>query len=111
MTFLDVLRFDDDIDLHARMLVDVVKKQQCEASNEITGNNDWSDEYEDYKMDSMLFGVDYVDPVSLTRHQIKENLKHHNLRNITEEEFAEDVASDTNSNGIQSISFQVIFIG
>ncbi|KAL7540689.1 hypothetical protein ACHAXR_011478 [Thalassiosira sp. AJA248-18] len=73
------------IDLHARMMVDTKEDKVDEIGNR------WSNEYEDYTMDSMLFGVDYVDPISLTRHSLPPPEK--------------DVASDTDSNGIQSIPF------
>jgi len=87
------------VDLHARMLVDVKKDKVDEISNV------WGNEYEDYTMDSMLFGVDYVDPVSLTRHQIqKENMRLEQMRKSEADELS-DVASGTDSNGIQSIPF------
>lgn len=69
------------LDLHARMLT--------HRKDEVDLGNTWSNEYEDYTMDSMLFGVDYVDPVSLTRHSIKKNLSE----------------NDIDGNGIESLPY------
>lgn len=80
------------LDLQARMLVD-----REDVAHDVS--NAWSNEYEDYTMDSMLFGVDYIDPVSLARHQIKKKLSKE--QNLTSEPI--DFVSDIDSNGIQSI--------
>lgn len=82
------------IDFQARMLID-----REDLVHDVS--NAWSNEYDDYTMDSMLFGVDYVDPMSLARHQIKENLK--NEQNLKREPM--DLVSDIDSNGIQSIRY------
>ena len=86
------------IDLHAKMLVDI--KQDDEVGDAL------SNEYEDYTMDSMLFGVDYVDPICLTRAQIKENMKREPIETLDD---SSDVASNTDANGIQSIPFSSNF--
>ena len=84
-------------DLHARMLVDIVED---DIIDEI--GNAWSnDEYDDYTMDSMLFGVDYVDPISLTRHQIKAKMK----RDQISKPLSSDDVNNTDKNGIQSIPY------
>ena len=61
----------------------------------------WSNEYDEYTLDSMLFGVDYVDPMSLTRHQIKKNMK----KSEYLKREPPDIMIDVDSNGIQSIPF------
>ncbi len=61
----------------------------------------WSNEYDEYTLDSMLFGVDYVDPMSLARHQIKENMKKSEYLKSE----PPDIVIDVDSNGIQSIPF------
>ncbi|KAL3756561.1 hypothetical protein ACHAWU_009955 [Discostella pseudostelligera] len=82
------------IDFQARMLVD-----REDLVHDVS--NAWSNEYDDYTMDSMLFGVDYVDPMSLARHQIKKNMKkEQNFKSVPI-----DLVSDVDSNGIQSIPY------
>jgi hypothetical protein len=50
------------IDLHARIVLEKRKPVDEEVKNIL------SDEFEDYTIDSMLFGVDYIDGAALTRH-------------------------------------------
>lgn len=88
------------LDLHARMLVDV--KTEDGELDEI--GDVWSNEYDEYTLDSMLFGVDYVDPISLTRHQIKENMRRERISKPLSDE-ASDVVNDTDQNGIQTVPF------
>jgi len=81
------------LDLHAKLL------ESSDVKENETSDTDhlWGKDYEDFTMDSMLFGVDYVDPISLTRHQIK---------NMTQENTSSDESSDgADRNGIQSIPF------
>ncbi|KAL3810276.1 hypothetical protein ACHAXA_008644 [Cyclostephanos tholiformis] len=88
------------VDLHARMLVDIVEDELEDEIHEI--NNAWSsDEYDDYTMDSMLFGVGYVDPMSLTRHQIKHKMRSEKICKPT----SSDDMNRTDKNNIQSIPF------
>mmetsp|Transcript_39976 Transcript_39976/g.96200 ORF Transcript_39976/g.96200 Transcript_39976/m.96200 type:complete len:1166 (+) Transcript_39976:187-3684(+) len=89
------LRFSG-LDIHARMLVDIIK----EHDDDEIGNVWSSNAYEDYTMDSMLFGVDYVDPISLTRHQIRKE-----IGSMPPVDELSRVMSDTDSNGIQSVPF------
>lgn len=88
------------LDLHARMLVDVKK----DSDDENAGSWSRSSEYDDCTMDSMLFGVDYVDPISLTRHQIKEKMKRERISNNAEGEVTK-APTDTDFNGIQHVPF------
>ncbi|KAL3799729.1 hypothetical protein HJC23_010379 [Cyclotella cryptica] len=83
------------VDLHARMLSEV----KDEPTDEIAAA--WGSEYDDYTIDSMLFGVDYVDPISLTRHQIRERMKRERLEYTT----TNKSRIDTDANGIQHIPF------
>ncbi|KAL7478422.1 hypothetical protein ACHAW6_004184, partial [Cyclotella cf. meneghiniana] len=87
------------VDLHARMLSEV----KDEEADEIAAA--WSREYDDYTMDSMLFGVDYVDPISLTRLQIRERMKREKLEYAT----TSKSRIDTDTNGIQHIPFESNF--
>ena len=88
------------VDLHARMLVDIVEDEMDDAIYEI-GNTWCNDEYDDYTMDSMLFGVGYVDPISLTRHQIKHKMRREKISNP----LASDDVNRTDKNTIQSIPY------
>jgi len=81
------------LDLHARMLVETTEDKDENAINPT-----WSNEYEDYTMDSMLFGVDYVDPITLTRHQIK-----HRMSKIYADPKLPYDSQGIGLNGIQSI--------
>jgi len=54
------------VDFHARLLMDTK-----DSTREV--ETVCQDEYEDYTLDSMLFGVDYIDPISLTRHQVNKH--------------------------------------
>ncbi|KAL7471757.1 hypothetical protein ACHAXS_012045 [Conticribra weissflogii] len=81
------------LDLHARILVEVTEDEDENAINTV-----WSNEYEDYTMDSMLFGVDYVDPITLTRHQIK-----HRLHNKPDNRIIPNGSQGVGVHGIQSI--------
>ena len=53
----------------------------------------------------MLFGVDYVDPISLTRHQIKQNMRRDRQlsKSLTDTDTDEqpDVVGGTDLNGIE----------
>lgn len=61
----------------------------------------------------MLFGVDYVDPISLTRHQIKQSMRRDRQLSksltdtVTDEQ--PDVVGGTDHNGIESIPFPSSF--
>lgn len=79
------------LDFQSRLLVD-----REDLVHDVS--NAWSNEYDDYTMDSMLFGVDYVDPMSLTRHQIKAKMK-------KSQYLESEPQNDVDSNGIQSIPF------
>ena len=62
----------------------------------------------------MLFGVDYVDPISLTRHQIKQNMRRDrqlskSLTDTDTDEQPPDVVGGTDLNGIESIPFSSSF--
>ncbi|KAL7553614.1 hypothetical protein ACHAWF_016916 [Thalassiosira exigua] len=86
------------LDFHARMLVDI-KKEEPEDIDQA-----WGNEYEDYTMDSMLFGVDYVDPMSLKRHESKDDTRQDKMCKQLS-----DVTSEGDANDIQTIPFQSDF--
>ncbi|KAL9184406.1 hypothetical protein ACHAXT_002492 [Thalassiosira profunda] len=81
------------LDLHARMLIDV------KGRDEDALGKAWSREFEDYTMDSALFGVDWIDPDALARHQIREKMKRESIAHPEESAGG----SDADSNGIHSI--------
>jgi hypothetical protein len=90
------------IDLHARLV-----SEKREAVDE-DPKNILSDEFEDYTMDSMLFGVDYIDPASITRHANKQKML---IEQRTTPAVDKLKTSERNvdSNGIESIPFSSNF--
>ena len=92
------------IDLHARF---VIEKRRAVVDEDL--KNILSDEFEDYTMDSMLFGVDYIDPVAFTRHANKQKMLIEQRTTIPASDKL--AASDRNvdSNGIESIPFSSNF--
>jgi len=86
------LRFSG-LDLHARMLMR--REDEVEIDN-------LDNEYEDYTLDSMLFGVDYIDPVSLNKHQVRKSMEARHLSKSLTDELVE-IKNSTDKNGIESI--------
>lgn len=86
------LRFSG-LDLHARMLMR--REDEVEIDN-------LDNEYEDYTLDSMLFGVDYIDPVSLNKHQVRKSMEARHLSKSLTDELIE-IKNSTDKNGIESI--------
>jgi len=81
------------LDLHARMLM----RREDEVDIDNLDN-----EYEDYTLDSMLFGVDYIDPISLNKHQVRKSMEAEHLsKSLTDESI--DIENSTDKNGIESI--------
>ncbi len=90
------------IDLHAK----IVTEKRTAVDEDL--KNILSDEFEDYTMDSMLFGVDYIDPASITRHANKQKIL---VKQMTAPTVDKLKASERNvvSNGIESIPFSSNF--
>lgn len=89
------------VDLHARLLMN--------SSSQISqqGDTAFQDEYEDYTLDSMLFGVDYIDPISLTRHQVnkhEEQIRKDQLERISSTR-SDEVTKGVDRNGNQMVPF------
>ena len=91
------------VDLHARIVI----YKRREVDDEL--KNILSDELEDYTLDSMLFGVDYIDPTTFTRLANKQKMLTEQKNTIPA--IDELAASDCNidSNGIESIPFSSNF--
>ena len=91
------------VDFHARLLVD---NSSSQSSQEV--DTAFQDEYEDYTLDSMLFGVDYIDPVSLTRHQVnkhEEQMRKDQLEMMSSSTRPDEVTKEVDRNGNQLVPF------
>eukprot|EP00986_Skeletonema_menzelii_P013747 scaffold8304_cov117-Skeletonema_menzelii.AAC.5 len=91
------------IDLHARIVIDKRKADEDELTNILC------DELEEYTMDSMLFGVDYIDPATFTRHANKQkNLIEQRTTMSARDELAA-TQSNVDCNSLESIPFSSNF--
>ena len=85
------------IDLHARYVIEKRREVDKEIKSIL------SDEFEDYTIDSMLFGVDYIDPATITRHANRQRMFVEQINTPASNNLAVS-ASNIDSNGIESIS-------
>ena len=91
------------IDLHARIVIDKRKAYDDDLKNIL------SDELEEYTMDSMLFGVDYIDPATFTRHANKQKMLIEQRTKTSANNVMAATQRNVDSNGIESIPFSSNF--
>eukprot|EP00984_Skeletonema_dohrnii_P005832 scaffold2059_cov129-Skeletonema_dohrnii-CCMP3373.AAC.6 len=91
------------IDLHARFVIDKRRAADEDMKNML------SDEFEDFTMDSMLMGVDYIDPATFTRHANKQKMLIEQRTTIAASDKLAASERNVDSNGIESIPFSSNF--